>query len=102
MVGDADIQVWLDQAASGRPGAVVPYVQSSQARTLQYRLRVVQSAGGGSSQISQGGRVQVAARQPTPLASIVVGTTPGGRCRIELILLEDGRALRSDSFACPR
>lgn len=102
MVGDADISVWLDASAGERPGVVVPYVQSSQPRALQYRLRVVQHSGGGSSTINQGGAVRVAAEQPTPLGRIVVDSTPQGQCRIELILIEDGRALRADSFACPR
>lgn len=101
MLGDSDIQVWLETFAKSQPAVVVPYVRSSTDATLRYKLRTVKIGSNGKSVIGQGGVVTVVANVPAALSHMSLSRSPNDECEIDLVLSEAGLADRNYHFKCP-
>ncbi|MFW7342697.1 curli-like amyloid fiber formation chaperone CsgH [Pollutimonas sp. H1-120] len=101
MNADADIQVWLETMARTQPVVIIPYVQSTENKTLGYRLRAVKDGPGGRSVLGQGGTLQVPADTPTALGRMSLNYSARDACSIDLTLNENGEAQRNYHFACP-
>ena len=101
MVGDSDIQVWLETIARSKPAVIVPYVRSSADTTLRYKMRTVKQSDSGKSVIGQGGVVTVLADVPAALSRMSLSRSPNDECEIDLVLSEAGVADRSYHFKCP-
>jgi len=102
MIGDSDIQVWLETQAATQPGVIVPYVQSAVDKRLSFRVRVIREGRSGRSEISQGGSIFTAAAQATPLGKMSLNVKDGDICEIELTLTEAGKPTDMYRFDCPR
>jgi hypothetical protein len=102
MDAGADLQVWLDSQSWREQVVIVPYVKTTRDRQLSYRMEVVQRGAGGSSRISQQGRVLAEAAEPASLARITLGARSGGECEIRVVLDEAGKAIGTYRFECPR
>lgn len=102
MIGDSDLEVWLDQQPNAARTVIVPYVKSIKEMKLKYRLKVVQVSNAGTSQISQGGVVNVDAAKPTSLSTLSLTRTDTGECSIDLILTEGEHEVGRYHFECPR
>ena len=101
MVGDSNIQVWLETFAKSQPAIVVPYVRSSADMTLRYKLRTVKKSDSGKSVIGQGGVVAVLANVPAALSQMSLSRSPNDECEIDLVLSQAGVADRNYHFKCP-
>ncbi len=101
MQGDADIQVWLDTQEWVKPGTVVPYVASSHAQDLRYRIRAVQEGQSGRAVIGQTGVVHVGADTPAALTRLSLGNQPGANCVIEITLTGKEIQTLRYTFECP-
>jgi curli production protein len=101
MVGDSNIQVWLETFAKSQPAVVVPYVRSTADMTLRYKLRTVKKSGSGKSVIGQGGVVTVQANVPAALSQMSLSRSPNDECEIDLVLSQAGVADRNYHFKCP-
>lgn len=101
MVDDSDVQVWLDMVERVRPGIVVPYVQSEQAQSLRYRVRVVQDGGGGRAVIGQTGAVSLLPNTPAALSRFSINRNADAECEIEIILTGNDMRERRYRFECP-
>ena len=100
MMVDDNIQVWLETDA--RTGNLItPYVQSTQPRTLQYKVRAMKEGPGGRSQVSQIGRVDIKDTRPVALGRFGMSMPGADQCRIELSLLESGELLATYILPCP-
>lgn len=102
MIADTDLQVWLDAQANTSQTIVVPYVKSAKDVQLNFRMDVIQHSGAGTSRISQQGRVNAPAAQPTPLGRVALGVQKDGECRVELTLNSGDQRLGAYHFECPR
>jgi outer membrane usher protein FimD/PapC len=104
MIADADLQVWLDTQSTASQTVMIPYVKSVNDIEINYRMELVQQAGGSTSRVSQQGQMAAAAAQPTAVARIAVGQQKGGECRIELVLRNNSnnKELGIYRFECPR
>lgn len=102
MFGDADLQVWLDSQVRDEQVVVIPYVKTTRDRRLAYRMEVVQRGAGGTSRISQQGRIFAEAAEPASLAHIALATPSGGECEIRVELDEAGKTVGAYRFECPR
>lgn len=102
MIGDSDIQVWLEMQNSTQPGVIVPYVQSTVDKRLNYRVRVIRENRSGRSEISQGGSVFMTAARATALGKMSLSVKDEDVCEIELILTESGKPADRYRFDCPR
>ena len=102
MIGDSDIQVWLDSQPNAGQLIMVPYLKSAREMQVSYRLTVIQSGKSGNSTISQGGTVRTSAASATPLSRVVIAPNKEGECRIEVTLREGEQALGNYRFDCPR
>ena len=67
MQTDADIQVWLNNTAQAQTQVIVPYVSSSSAQDLRYRIRAVQEKDGNRAVIGQTGVIHIAADTPAAI-----------------------------------
>lgn len=103
MIGDADVQVWLDAQPAANQVVMIPYVKSGKELRIRYRIELVQQQGGSTSRISQQGSLTALAAQPTQIGRIAVGPRQGGECRMELILRDDAntREIGNYRFECP-
>ncbi|WP_158597935.1 curli-like amyloid fiber formation chaperone CsgH [Noviherbaspirillum saxi] len=99
MIGDADLQVWLDTTSQSGQLLVIPYVKSVNDMQLGFRMELSQQAQSGTSRISQRGQVAVKAADPTPLAQVTINANTG-HCKVELVLQRDGRAADTYQFNC--
>jgi len=98
---DADIQVWLETMNRNQAAVIVPYVQSTQDKTLAYAVRAVKEGPNGRSVLSQGGTLHVPANVPTALGRMSLSWGAQDDCGIDLKLSEKGTAQRNYHFACP-
>ncbi len=101
MNADTNIQVWLETAAHTPPGIIIPYVRTSQDKTLHYQVRAVRRGPAGRSMLSQGGVVEAQAGVPAALGRMSFNYGPADDCNIDLILSEHGSDDRNYHFACP-
>jgi|SRR5690606_19170903 hypothetical protein len=101
MNADADIQVWLETMARTQPVVIIPYVQSTENKTLGYTLKAVKDGPGGRSVLGQGGMVQLAADIPTALGQMSMNYSERDACSIDLTLTIKGEAKRNYHFTCP-
>jgi hypothetical protein len=102
MDAGVDLQVWLDSQAGHEQLVIIPYVKTTRDRQLSYRMEVVQRGAGGSSRISQQGRVLAEAAEPASLAHITLGARSTEECEIRIMLDEAGKAVGIYRFDCPR
>ena len=102
MIGDSDMQVWLDSQPNAGHLIIIPYVKTAREMQLHYRLNLIQSSNSGNSSISQGGTVKLSAASATPLSRVVITPNKDGECRIEVTLREGEQALGNYRFDCPR
>ena len=102
MITYADLQVWLDTQPGAGQCVIVPYVESVSDLRAQYQIEVSSSGNSGSSHISQGGVVNLAARQPTALSRFSLGLHNGDNCSIDLVLRDGEQEIGRYRFACPR
>lgn len=102
MIGDSDLQVWLDRQPNAAQTVVIPYVKSVKEMRLKYRLNVVQVSKAGTSRISQGGTIEVGASKPTALSTLSLRRTDADACNIHLTLSEGGQEVGRYDFECPR
>jgi len=100
MHADADIQVWLDTQLGAQQALIVPYVRSASDAQLQYRIALIQHAGGGTSRINQQGRVALTAGQPASLPRLAVNPAGDGTCRLQVELQDDGKEIGTFDFDC--
>lgn len=98
---DANVQVWLDQAAAHEQ-VIAPYVRTTQATTFEFHLRVLREGRGGRSETQQQGTVRTAAGTATPLARVSVNAHASDTCDVELRLHTEQAAERIYRFDCPR
>ncbi len=101
MVSDADIHVWLDMIERVNPPVVVPYVQSEQAESLSYRVKVIQDGQAGRSVIGQTGAVRLQPSTPAALSSFSVSRQKNSTCDIEIILTRNDMKSLHYHFECP-
>lgn len=101
MSADANLQVWLDTVPGTNPSVIIPYVQGPKTTTLQYWLTTIKQGRSGSSRIAQGGDVQIHAHQPTALSRFSISLGKDDTCRIELILVAQGKVAGTYHFDCP-
>lgn len=104
MMGDANLQVWLDAHSEPNQTVLVPYVRSVKDLRIRYRLDLVRQYRGSTSRINQQGLLMVLAAQPTEIGRISVGPPQGAGCSIELVLQDDVNdgELGKYHFECPR
>jgi curli production protein len=102
MIADVNLRVWLETDANTRPGMVIPYVQSSENKRIQYQLYAIKQGPGGTSKVGQSGTVQVPAQKPTALSAISLNPGKNDACQIELILAEGGLPMGTYYFKCPK
>lgn len=101
MAADLNLQVWLETAAHTNPSTIVPYVQSTDSRTLQYSLHTVKSGRQGRTEMRQAGTVTAQANVATPLVHMTLTRSAQDECHIEIVI-SDGRKLeKTYSFECP-
>jgi len=98
---DANIQVWLDQAAA-LDKVIAPYVRTTQATTFEYHLRVLREGRNGRSETQQQGIVRTSAGAATPLTRVSINAGANDTCDVELRLNSDQAAERVYRFDCPR
>lgn len=101
MNADADIQVWLETVARTQPTIIVPYLRSSEAVTMRYRLHTVRTSQDGRSELTQSGTVQARPREATPLSRLSVSRQANDECRIDLVLSSPKTQEKRYSFECP-
>ena len=101
MNADADIQVWLETAARTNPEIIVPYVQATGNKILQYSVRTVREGAHGRSDMAQSGAVTVQANVATPLVRMSVTRGKQDYCHIEIVISEGHAAGRDYHFECP-
>ncbi|HLR13512.1 MAG TPA: curli-like amyloid fiber formation chaperone CsgH [Burkholderiaceae bacterium] len=87
LAADLDLQVWLDTIPDSQPVTMVAYVESPQVQELSYRLTTSKQGPAGSARLSQGGRVNVPAGQPTVLTQFSMTLGEHDACTIRLVLL---------------
>lgn len=100
MIADTDLQVWLDTQANTSQRMLVPYVKSVRDIQVTYRMDVIQRGGAGTSRISQQGKVDAIAAQPTALGRVALGLQNVGECRVEITLRENQKDLGVYNFDC--
>lgn len=101
MVTDADINVWLDMVERVNPPVVVPFVQSSEGGSVNYRVRVIKQGQTGRSVIGQSGAVSLQPSVPAALSRISLNSQGGSRCDIEIILTRNDMKTLHYHFECP-
>jgi hypothetical protein len=101
MNADADIQVWLETMARTQAVVIIPYVQSTENKTLGYTLKAVKDGPSGRSVLGQGGTLQVAADVPTALGRVSMNYGKLDACSIDLTLNVNGEVQKNYHFACP-
>ena len=97
---DMNFQVWLDMQNSGRKTIVIPYVRSPRDTRVNFRFDVIQSGAGGTSRISQSGRVSTTAAKPEALARVELGAQTDQQCRVEVALREGEKEIGAYKFDC--
>jgi hypothetical protein len=102
MIADTDLQVWLDAQPNAGQTVMIPYVKSAKDLQMSFRMDVIQHSGAGTSRISQQGRVNAPAEQPTALGRVALGAQTDGECRVELTLNDGAKELGAYHFDCPR
>ena len=102
MIADASLHVWLQTGTETQPGIVIPYVQSSENKSIHYSLSATKKGRSGTSEVSQSGTVNVQAKKPTPLSEMSISANKSDTCQIELTLAEGATPLGAYHFDCPR
>lgn len=103
MMPDSDVQVWLDTQAIAGQMQIVPYVASREVRRVSYRIDVIRQGGHGNrTQISQSGRMEVQAANPTVLSRLTVSNSPAAQCSVDVVLRDGVRELGAYHFICPQ
>ncbi len=97
---DADLQVWLDQAAA-RGQVVAPYVRTALPVDVDFQLRVIREGQGGRAETRQQGLVRTVAGNATALGTVSVNAGPADRCDVELRVRVAGRNEKVYRFDCP-
>ena len=97
----ADVR--LDPGASVEGGTLIvePTVLGPAGRTLQYEMRTTREGARGSSSSSQSGDVRIGTDGSARLASTRISVSPADRYRIEVKLLEGGRAVAEEVVRYP-
>lgn len=101
MQTDADIQVWLNNTAQAQTQVIVPYVSSSSAQDLRYRIRAVQEKDSNRAVIGQTGVIHIAADTPAAISRLSLNRHPGERCEIEIMLTGRNFETLRYVFECP-
>src|SRR5690554_4024349 len=101
MNADSDILVWLERLGHAQPAVIVPYVRSTSARQLRYRLKATKTGRNGRSVIGQGGNLQVVAGQSAPLGKMTITYGPDDECQVDVILYETGQEYARFELECP-
>jgi hypothetical protein len=102
MMPDSDVQVWLDTQIIAGQMQIVPYVAIKKERRVNYRVNVIrQGERGNRIQISQSGRTEVQAANPTALSRLAVGNSPEVQCSVNVVLRDGVRELGTYHFECP-
>lgn len=100
MAMDANMQVWLDTQHNVGQILVIPYVKTIKDGLVDYRMNVLQKGAAGTSRITQEGRVNAVASQPTPLARFALTRQKNGECHLELTLQEAAGNSQTYQFDC--
>lgn len=101
MIADADINVWLETQARTAPGQIVPYIQSVQAGTFEYRVQAVTEGQHGRSELNQGGSVRLKAEQAAALGRMSFSRQANDRCHINVTVSSKGVQVGKYFFECP-
>ena len=101
MSADLNLQVWLETAARTNPSVIVPYLQSSENRTLRYRLHTVKKGRQGRTELTQAGTVTAQANVATPLVRMSVTRSAQDECHIEIVISDGQQLEKTYSFECP-
>ena len=97
---DANLHVWFDVSPHQNQTLIVPYVESPRDGRFQYALKVTNTGAAGTSNISQGGEVNVSSGHAKAVSSVQVAPQLGGTCEVNLTLREDSEQIGRYSYDC--
>jgi hypothetical protein len=102
MPGQPAYSLRIEASARGDLLTVVPYVESSAAAILRYRLVSTKQGKAGSSTTNQEGTVRLACCQPQAVSSLSLSVDPADRYVISVTLFEGGHIVAQETLRYPQ
>jgi curli production protein len=102
MPGQPAYSLRIETTARGDLLTVVPYVESSAAATLRYRLVSTKQGKAGSSTTNQEGTVSLACCRPQPVSSLSLSVDASDRYVISVTLFEGANIVAQETLRYPQ
>lgn len=96
-----DIDVWLSTERQAGLIQVIPYVRTAEQMHIAYQVDLVRQTIGGSSKMSQKGKIFTSAQAPGALGEMKVDNRNQGVCWIQIELSSTQGDLGTYVFDCP-
>lgn len=100
MMGDADIQLWLETEARTQSTVIVPYVRSTTGAEVRYVIALDAQSSAGRSRMSQGGKMTLESGKAHALGKLEVNLNGVKDCLLKVALTQYGVMPTTYDFSC--
>jgi hypothetical protein len=95
------VRVWTEVTTQSDLWTVVPHVEASPGRALDYEILAKKSGRSGTSNTSQSGKLTVGAEGSSALATLSIGVGSEDRCDVEIKVFEDSEVVGTIKLRLP-